>query len=121
MYKPDDSAKGDAAENRGNSQEYDSVDILLSAELLFSTGYKKEAVSMAVRALRKKISAEHFGGRETSDRECRKYLLENANKHNNKQTIRILTSTEEQRFSEEDITETEFISLIADIRSVIDG
>lgn len=121
MYKPDDSAKGDAAENRGNSQEYDSVDILLSAELLFSTGYKKEAVSMAVRALRKKISAEHFAGRETSDRECRKYLLENANKHNNKQTIRILTSTEEQRFSEEDITETEFISLIADIRSVIDG
>ncbi len=119
MYRPDTSGKGNADEKRDAIQDYGSTDALHEAESLFIQGYKKEAVSMAVRALRLKISSEHFAGKEISDGECRTYLLENTYKRNTEQTIRILTSTEQQRFSEEDITEAEFRSLVAEIRTLI--
>ncbi|KAF1078583.1 hypothetical protein MKMG_00437 [Methanogenium sp. MK-MG] len=70
---------------------------------------------MAVRALRMNISSEHFSEKEISDRECREYLLDNADQKNTEQTIRILTSTEQQRFSEENITEEQFKKLIGEI------
>ncbi|MDE4908824.1 hypothetical protein L0665_09415 [Methanogenium marinum] len=119
MYRPDTSGKGNTDEKRDDIQKYDSTDILDTAESLFLRGYKKEAVSMAVRVLRLKISSEHFAGKEISDRECREYLLENTYERNTEETIRILTSTEEQRFSKEDITESEFRSLTEEIRSLI--
>ena len=119
MYRPDASGKRDGDEKQGIIQDVDAVDILHTAELLFAQGCRKEAAGMAVRALRMKVAAERFSGKELSDSECRAYLLENTGQQNTGQTIRILASTERQRYSGEDMTEGEFTSLIAEIRSLI--
>jgi hypothetical protein len=117
--RPNRSGKRDSAESQNDVQTYDTMDMLHTAESLFQKGYQTEAISMAVRALRMNISSEECSGRELSDRECRNYLLENADPQTSEQTIRILTATEQQRFSGEEITEGEFTTLIAEIRSLI--
>lgn len=93
--------------------------LLEKAELLFMQGYRREAVCTAVRALRINISSELSAGEEISDMECREYLLSSESSNLSRTAIRIIKSTEEQRFSEEEITENEFKSLIEEIKSAV--
>ncbi|EHQ36951.1 hypothetical protein [Methanoplanus limicola] len=94
-------------------------DLLKDAERLFMQGYKKEAVSMAVRALRRNISYKFSSGEEISDRECRDCLLSAGQTGIGESVTRIIKSTEEQRFSETGITEEEFKNLLNEIKSAV--
>jgi len=115
---------GDTGSNKRETHAHSSPpgkepDILKNAEMLFIQGHKKEAVCMAVRALRVNISSELSAGEEISDRGCSEYLLSGGENHISDKTVRIIKSTEKQRFSEEEITGEEFKKLLEEIKSVI--
>lgn len=119
MMKPGDTETAEPDTTGQIRSPEDEMDLLRSAELLFANGKKKEAVSLAVRALRMHISSDQGAGNEISDRECREYLLANQDSEKREQALTILQMTEMQRFAEENVTEEQFRALIDVIKRLI--